>query len=97
MAGRPKKDGLRSFQFGPRIPLVPVTDFSSMRMPNEEWEAAWRIVGPSVEKNMTRGRELWVVITAAYLEGLSHGAAISELRDGTTDGTVPSTKPDNAA
>jgi len=78
MRGRPRNDGLKQFQFGPRIPLVPVTDFSSMRMSNEQWAGAWRIVGPSVERNMTRGRELWVIITAAYLEGLSHGAAITE-------------------
>lgn len=67
--------------FGPRVDIVPVSDFSRMSLSDEQWAGAWRIVGPSAAKNMTgttkRGPlELWQVITAAYLEGLHHGAEL---------------------
>ena len=59
--------------FGPPIELVPITQFSKMRLTSEQWADAWRLCGPSAEKNMQR-LELWQVIASAYLEGLSHGA-----------------------
>ena len=64
---------------GPAIPLVPVSDFSKTRLTDEQWRNAWKICGPSVERNFDRRKgqhlELWQVITAAYLEGLHHGSA----------------------
>lgn len=67
--------------FGPPIPVVPIRDFSAL--PSGALDAAWRIVGPSAQRNMSRdahGRccELWQVIAAAYLEGLNHGAAMKD-------------------
>lgn len=39
--------------FGPRVDIVPVSDFSSMSLSDERWADVWRIVGPSAAKNMT--------------------------------------------
>jgi len=69
--------------FGPPVPVVPIPDFSKMGLTIEQFEAAWSIVGPSVEKNMRRNfkgqcLELWQVITVAYLEGLHHGSEIAK-------------------
>lgn len=68
--------------FGPPIPIVPVGDFSRMKLSEEQWADAWHICGPSAEQNMRRGYgrrglELWQVIASAYLEGLQHGAALA--------------------
>ena len=60
-------------KFGPPIELVPITHFTKHRLTREQWNNAWRLCGPSAEKNMER-LELWQVIASAYLEGLSHGA-----------------------
>ena len=68
-------------RLGPAIPVVPVGDFSSMKLTTEQWKNAWQLCGPSAERNLTgirRGRslELWQVIASAYLEGLQHGAGL---------------------
>lgn len=69
---------------GPAIPVVPVGDFSRLRLTRDQWAEVWTIVGPSAERNLARGRhgpmELWQVICAAYLEGLSHGSSIERER-----------------
>ncbi len=66
---------------GPAIPVVPITDFSCLRLTEEQWAQVWEIVGPSAEKNLSGGRrgplQLWQVICAAYLEGLQHGATLA--------------------
>lgn len=66
---------------GPAIPVVPVGDFAKFRLTEEQWADAWRVIGPSVERNMSGGRHgplpLWKIICAAYLEGLHHGSEIN--------------------
>jgi len=61
--------------FGPPVPVVPAGHFCRLPFNPEDMEALWRIVGPSVARNMARGQPMWRVIVAAYAEGLSHGAA----------------------
>ncbi|SDQ98260.1 hypothetical protein SAMN05519103_00301 [Rhizobiales bacterium GAS113] len=66
--------------FGPSVPIVPIGDFSKMRLSDDQWADAWRICGPSAAWNMSRKArsgplELWQVIASAYLEGLHHGSA----------------------
>lgn len=61
--------------FGPPIPVVPIGDFSKMRMTEEQFADAWRLCGPTAERNMLR-LQLWQVIASAYLEGLQHGAEV---------------------
>lgn len=68
------------------MPIVPVGDFSRMRLTPDQWSDAWSIVGPSAEMNMRRDRhgrclELWQVIASAYLEGLQHGAEIQREKE----------------
>ena len=68
--------------FGPEIPITSVTEFSRMRLSEEDLRSAWQVCGPSVEMNLRRrgdGRclELWQVIACAYLEGLNHGAGLA--------------------
>lgn len=75
MAARP-----HFMHFGPPMPVVPVGDFSPMRLTAAEWAQAWSVCGPSVEKNMRQGGELWQIITAAWLEGLALGAGLAERR-----------------
>ena len=74
MAGKPHFVAL-----GPAVPIVGIKDFSKMGLSREEWENVWSIVGPSVERNMSgrRALPLWMVIAAAYLEGLQHGSALT--------------------
>lgn len=72
-------------RFGPEMPVVPIGDFSSMRLTEEQWGNAWHLCGPSAEQNMRRGGrgrglELWQVIASAYLEGLQHGAGLERER-----------------
>lgn len=66
--------------FGPPIPVVPVKDFSNIGLNKQLLEDVWAIVGPSVGYNMSRGVEMWKVITAAYLEGLNHGMGLEQER-----------------
>ena len=58
------------------VPGTPVTDFSKIPGSRETWAALWRIVGPSAQRNFARN-PLWVVIAAAYYEGLRHGASLA--------------------
>jgi hypothetical protein len=58
------------------VPGTPVTDFSKIPGSRETWAALWRIVGPSAQRNLARN-PLWVVIAAAYYEGLQHGASLA--------------------
>ena len=58
------------------VPGTPVTDFSKIPGSRETWAALWRIVGPSAQRNLARN-PLWVVIAAAYYEGLQHGATLA--------------------
>lgn len=71
-----RKERLTLIGLGPRIPLVPVSDFTKQHLTREQWDNAWRLCGPSVERNMNgmRPLPLWKVIASAYLEGLHHGA-----------------------
>lgn len=58
------------------VPGVPVSDFSRIPGSRETWHSLWQIVGPSAARNLERN-PLWVVIAAAYYEGLQHGAALA--------------------
>lgn len=62
-------------ELGPPIPLVPITHFDKMRLTDEQLSSMWRIVGPSVERNMRL--PLWQIICCAYIEGLMHGHGIA--------------------
>lgn len=78
--GRVKKP--HHMHFGPPMPLVPMSDFSKMKLSKEDMARAWQICGPSIEINMRRGfgrrgLELWEVMVCAYLEGLQHGYGIA--------------------
>ncbi len=74
---RPRKQHF--IAFGPEVPVVPIKDFSKMGLTGDEWADVWSIIGPSVERNMSgrRAMPLWMVIAAAYLEGLHHGSALT--------------------
>ncbi len=74
---------LTSITLGPRIPLVPISQFSKERLTREQWENAWRLCGPSVERNLNGPRplQLWQVFASAYLEGLEHGSAAQREKD----------------
>lgn len=59
---------------GPHVvERVPLSHFS--RFKRSDLDAAWNLIGPSVEMNIDRA-PIWKVITAAYLEGLLHGAEL---------------------
>lgn len=58
------------------VPGAPITDFSRIPGSRDTWAALWRIVGPSAQRNLARN-PLWVVIAAAYYEGLHHGASLA--------------------
>ena len=61
----------------PSVPLVPVTQFSKLRLTNDQMRDAWSICGPSVAANINKS-PLWIAITMAYLEGLCHGAGLMQ-------------------
>lgn len=64
---------------GPAIPIVPIGDFSKRGLSQQQWEQAWSVCGPTVERNMARGQlPLWQIIAAAYLDGLQIGHALAE-------------------
>ena len=65
-------------QFGPDIPIVRNSDFSKMSLTKDQWAEVWRIVGPSVEKNMAKYLPHWKLIAAAYLEGVNHGYELAK-------------------
>lgn len=67
--------------FGPNIPVVRVSDFSKMTLTQEQWKDVWRIVGPSVERNMQKCIPHWMLIAAAYLEGVHHGSELAKSED----------------
>lgn len=73
-----RKSHMQHVDLGPMAPLVPVRDFSRLRMKGQQWEDVWQIVGPSVARNLMEGCPLWRIIAAAYLEGLQHGAALAQ-------------------
>lgn len=80
------------FRLGPDIPLVPIGDFGSMPLTHQQWLDLWSVCGPSAQRNMAHTTrrpplELWQVITAAYFEGLIHGAGLAE--DGYTQPESP--------
>ncbi len=58
---------------GPPVPIVPVSHFS--KMAREVIDAAWQLVGPSVQINLTavRAPALWEIFAACYAEGVEHG------------------------
>ena len=70
---------LRRMDFAPTIPTVPINDFSKLRLTHGQMVDAWKIVGPSVERNINRG-PLWQSFVAAYLEGLEHGYMAAQKR-----------------
>lgn len=74
------KQRLHFVQLGPAIPVVPVTDFTrfkDMGITQQMFEEAWKIVGPSVERNIRIPLEPWELYTACYLEGLAHGSQMA--------------------
>jgi hypothetical protein len=58
------------------IPIYPVTAFT--RIPNLDRYDAWRLVGPTVHRNINA--PLWQQFMAVYLEGLNHGSAMERER-----------------
>ena len=67
---------LQPVPVGPFIEVPSGNHFS--KLPSGiDLNAVWGIVGPSVERNM-RALPLWKVIAMAYVEGLQHGAALSQ-------------------
>lgn len=64
--------------FGPPIPAVPYRDFSKLTHTKTEWAQLWSICGPSVKENMNNDLPLWMIITAAYMEGLLHGYGLAQ-------------------
>lgn len=74
------KENRMFVELGPSFPLVPITHFSKMRLTPNQWENAWQIVGPSVQRNFMKNVPLWMIIACAYLEGLHHGSEASNDR-----------------
>lgn len=72
-----KKPKKHFIAFGPDIPVVPITHFARHKFTEEQIADIWKIIGPSVERNLS-AKPLWKVIAFAYIEGLSHGAAIQQ-------------------
>ncbi len=66
--------------FGPAIPTVPLSHFDKHKFTEEQLAGIWNIVGPSVERNLPT-TPLWKVIAFAYMEGLSHGAAMQQEKE----------------
>lgn len=67
----------RAVSLGPFLAeMPPGKDFTKLPA-GVRLEDAWQVVGPSVERNMSRA-PLWRVIAMAYVEGLIHGAAIGQ-------------------
>lgn len=58
-------------KLGYPVPIVPMRAFG--KLTRKELEAAWQIVGPTVDLNLSK-LPLWEVIAADYCEGLHHGA-----------------------
>lgn len=58
------------------VPLYTYSAFT--RMPRGVMEDLWRLVGPTVERNIDR--PLWAQFCAAYYEGLNHGAGAERER-----------------
>jgi hypothetical protein len=77
----------RQVVLGVQCDVVPLKDLS--RIPPEVLNGAWELCGPAAEMNM-RNHCLRKVISAAYVEGLMHGAGITEEKyaHGTTEACV---------
>lgn len=67
---------LQPVTLGPFVDMPPGSEFSKLPR-GVDLGAIWGVVGPSVERNM-RSLPLWKVIAMAYVEGLQHGAALSQ-------------------
>jgi len=65
----------RQVVLGVQCDVVPLKDLG--RIPREVLDGAWELCGPAAEWNM-RNHCLRKVISAAYVEGLMHGAGITE-------------------
>lgn len=63
---------------GPRVPLVPVSDFARLRLTHEQMDDLWSIIGPTVERNMARNVPLWNIFAICYAQGLENAAALVE-------------------
>lgn len=61
---------------GPHVEMPPASHFTRLNG-KVDLHDVWKIVGPSVARNV-HSLPLWKVIAMAYLEGLQHGAAMSE-------------------
>lgn len=68
MTHRPK-----SARIGPAVIAGIVPAASLRRLPRTALHDAWSLVGPTAERNLD-ALPLWMVIAAAYLEGIGHGA-----------------------
>lgn len=76
--------------FGPQIPTIASADFKPFDLTQDEWFAAWSLIGPSVDKTLGAGYiganvpPIWMVITGAFLQGLTWGQQLTEERLGRT-------------
>lgn len=56
--------------FGPPIPIVPVTHF--VRDGRVSLEDAWKLVGPTIDYNLrhVNAADMWKLYAIAFLEGM---------------------------
>lgn len=55
------------------VPLVPYSHFSRFP-PGIDVHAVWKIIGPTVQRNMDK--PMWLQFCAVYIEGLNHAAGV---------------------
>jgi hypothetical protein len=60
-----------------RFPIVGPSQFKRKSVPKEAWDAAWHLVGPTVEKN--RRADFQRLLCIAFMEGVRMGLKAEEL------------------
>lgn len=62
------------------VPTVPLGDFTRAKLSRDDSIALWRIIGPTVQRNLTL--PLWEQFIAIYIQGCENG--IAAIRDEVT-------------
>lgn len=62
------------------VPTVPLGDFTRAKLSRDDSIALWRIIGPTVQRNLTL--PLWEQFIAIYIQGYENG--IAAIRDEVT-------------
>jgi hypothetical protein len=66
--------GEGSVRLGPcAVPRLPYKDFSAAKISRDEEYGLWRIIGPTVERNLNQ--PLWRQFVIVYMQGIQNGAA----------------------